>query len=75
MTESEFDQQKDEVERVLQTDIDESKWSKTVTDLMKKGKGLLVRVLGIMGEMIGSVEQKWFQGDRSKMVGTMVGGC
>ena len=68
---SELFQQKDEAENLLETARDEFK---NVSGLMKQGKSLLERVLVTMREMIGSVEQNLFQGDRSKMVATVVGG-
>jgi hypothetical protein len=48
--------------------------SKTVGDLVNQGKDLMGRVMVSMREMFGSMEQKWFQGDRSKMVASMVAG-
>ena len=68
---SELFQQKDEAENLLETAREKFK---NVSGLMKQGKSLLERVLETMREMIGSVEQNLFQGDRTKMVATVVGG-
>ena len=67
---SDFNQQKEKAERLLSNAKEESK---PVGDLMNQGKGLMERVMVSMGEMVGSVEQNWFQGDRSKMVASVVG--
>ena len=48
--------------------------SKTVSDLLEQGKSLVDRIWDSLVEMIGSVEEDWFQGNREMMVTSMLVG-
>ena len=67
---SDFNKHKDEADKLIQNVKEEAE---SVADLMNQGESLGERVMASLREMVRSLEENWFQGDREKMVGSMVG--
>ena len=67
---SDFKQQEEEAEEMLQNMEEEAE---ELSGLVNQEQGLRERIMTIIGEMGGFVEETLMRSDRSKMVGFMVG--
>ena len=66
-----FFREKSEAERLMEA---AKEGYKNLSDLVDQGKSLVDRIWDSLVEMVGTVEEDWFQGDREMMVTSMVVG-
>ena len=66
-----FFKEKSEAERLMEAAKEECK---NLSDLVVQGKSLVDRIWDSVVEMVGSVEEDWFQGNRDMMVTSMLVG-